>query len=62
MTTTLREQSDEQIAGAYLESIKHLPIQRRLDRIMIMASRSPAIRKPLLREFNNLSEREKTNV
>ena len=52
----LRAQSDQQIASAYLDSIKHLPIERRLDHITAMASRSPAIRKILLREFNNLSE------
>jgi hypothetical protein len=61
-TATLREQSDEQIAGAYLAMIANLPREKRLDAIadVLATPIEGGVRKPLLREFNNLME--KANV
>jgi len=57
---TLREQSADQIISQYLASISHLPVDRRLDAIAAMARQTidSELRRPLIREFNNLSERK----
>lgn len=60
---TLREQSDEQIASGYLRMIANLPREKRLDALadVLATPLEGGVRKPLLREFNNLSE-GRTNV
>lgn len=59
---SLREASADQIVGGFLASIKALPAQRKLDAIMTLLERTfdREIRALLLREFNDLTEREET--
>ena len=59
----LRAQSDAQIVSGYLAMIDRLPREKRLDALADAAAVAPGdIRKILLREFNNLSEKGKANV
>ena len=59
----LRARSDQQIVAGYLEMVRLLPREKQLDALADAAAVAPGdIRKLLLREFNDLSEREKRNV
>lgn len=59
----LRAQSDAQIVAGYLKMVEYLPREKRLDALADAAAVAPGdIRKILLREFNNLSEKGKANV
>ena len=54
----LRTQSDQQVVSGYLKMVEYLPREKRLDALAAAAAVAPGdIRKMLLREFNNLSER-----
>lgn len=56
----LRTQSDQQIVSGYLAMIERLPREKRLDALadVLATPLEGGVRKPLLREFNNLSEKE----
>jgi len=56
----MRTHSANQIIGRFLDDISHLSVDRQLDAIASMARQTvdSELRRPLLREFNNLAERE----
>ena len=60
--TSIREQSADQIVTGYLAMIHNLPKHKRLDALadVLMVVVASEIRRPLLREFNNLMGRENT--
>jgi hypothetical protein len=55
----IREQSDAQIVSGYLQMIANLSRAKRLDALadVLATPLEGGVRKPLLREFNDLSER-----
>lgn len=59
---TLRTQSANQVAAGYLATIASLPREDRLDQLaaVLAAPLDTEVRRPLLREFNDLME-EKRN-
>lgn len=60
---TISAQSSAQVVAGYLEMVRLLPRERRLDALaeVLAVTVDTEIRAPLLREFNDLSER-KSNV
>lgn len=60
MTPALRTQSPNQVAAGYLAVIAPLSREQRLDDIarILAVTFDTELRRPLLREFNDLSERK----
>lgn len=60
----IRALTDEQIVSGYLTMVRRWPREKRLDALadVLATPLEGGVRKPLLREFNNLSEREKESA